>query len=249
VIGDVRGKSVLVIGGTRGIGFAIAKRFAEGGAVVALTGREDAAAREAADRAGATAGYALDVRDRAATAAVIARFAEERGGADALVYSAGISPAFTSAEKLEQSAWDDIMAVNATGAFVSAQAFARLAIAAQRPASIVFVGSVAGIAGAGRLAAYSASKAALIGLTKSLALDLARHRIRVNLIAPGYVETDMTAGLRENAALMQSIVANTPMRRFGLPEEIADVAVFLASESASFATGAVFAVDGGMTSG
>jgi NAD(P)-dependent dehydrogenase (short-subunit alcohol dehydrogenase family) len=249
MIADVRGKSVLVIGGTRGIGFAAAKRFADVGAAVALTGRSEDAAREAARGAGAVAGYALDVRDRDAIAGVVERFAKERGGADALVYSAGVSPAFTSAEKLGLSDWDEILAVNATGAFVAAQAFARIAIASQRAAAIVFIGSVAGVVGAGRLAAYSASKAALIGLAKSVAWDWARHRIRVNVIAPGYVETDMTTGIRNSESISKLILSRTPQARIAAPEEIADLAVFLASESASFATGSVYTLDGGWTSG
>jgi NAD(P)-dependent dehydrogenase (short-subunit alcohol dehydrogenase family) len=249
MIADVRGRSVLVIGGTRGIGFAVAKRFADVGAHVALTGRAAESARDAAARAGAVAGYALDVRDRAAVAEVIGAFAKDRGGADALVYSAGVSPAFTSAEKLDPTAWDEILAVNATGAFVAAQAFARIAIAEKRPASIVFIGSVAGIAGAGRLAAYAASKAALIGLAKSVAWDWARYRIRVNVIAPGYVETEMTEGVRRSESIYGMIVSRTPQARMAAPEEIADLAVFLSSESASYATGAVYPLDGGWTSG
>jgi NAD(P)-dependent dehydrogenase (short-subunit alcohol dehydrogenase family) len=249
-IADVRGTSALVVGGTRGIGHAIARRFAQAGAFVGMTGRDEAAARAAAAEIGAdAAGYALDVCDRAAISSVIARFDSDRNGADALIYSAGISPTFVSAERHDAADWDRILAVNLTGAFLIAQAFARCAIARSKPASIVFIGSIAGLAGAGRLAAYSASKAALIGLAKSMAWDLAPHRIRVNVLAPGWIQTEMTAGIRKNESLSKWIKGRTPQGRMAEPEELADLAVFLASSSASFSTGSVFTADGGWTSG
>lgn len=250
MIADVREKSVLVVGGTRGIGNAIARRFAQAGAVVGVTGRDAAAALAAADAIGNSAiGYALDVRDRGAIDTVVKRFDSDRGGAEALVYSAGISPAFTSADKLDADAWDVILEINLTGAFLTAQAFARCSIARSKPSSIVFIGSVAGLVGAGRLAAYSASKAALTGLAKSLAWDWARRNIRVNVLAPGWVESDMTAGMRKSESLSKWIESRTPQGRMATPEEIADLAVYLASDSASFATGAVFTLDGGWTAG
>ena len=250
MIADVRGTSALIIGGTRGIGNAIARAFAAGGAVVGLTGRDDRAVRTAAEEVGSGAlGYALDVEDRAAIERVVARFDADRDGADSLVYCAGISPAYTSAEKLDPSAWDAILRVNLTGAFLAAQAFARCSLARSHPASIVFVGSIAGTAGAGRLAAYSASKAALVGMAKSMAWDWARKGIRVNVIAPGWVRTEMTAGMRANESLSAWIESRTPQGRMADAEEIAGLAVFLASGSASFATGGVFPIDGGWTAG
>jgi NAD(P)-dependent dehydrogenase (short-subunit alcohol dehydrogenase family) len=249
-IGDVRGSSALVIGGTRGIGNAIAQRLAQGGAFVGLTGTDAPAAVQAARAIGdAVVGSALDVRDRHEVENVIAGFAAWRNGADALVYSAGISPAFTSAEKLDVADWDAILAVNLTGAFLASQAFAREAIARSKPASIVLLGSIAGSAGAGRLAAYAASKAALIGLAKSLAWDWARYGIRVNVLAPGWVATDMTDGMRKSDSLSRWIQNRTPQGRMAAPGEIADLAVFLCSGSASFATGAVFSLDGGWSVG
>jgi NAD(P)-dependent dehydrogenase (short-subunit alcohol dehydrogenase family) len=250
MIGDVKGKSILVIGGTRGIGLAIARRLVENGASVGITGRDRKATEDVAASLGANAsGYALDVTDRENLEAVVKRFDADRGGADGLVYSAGISPTFTSGEKLNVADWDSILCINLTGAFVASTVFARHAIERGRPGSIVLIGSIAGTAGAARLTAYSASKAGLIGLAKSLALDWARYKIRVNVLAPGWVETDMTTGVRASDSLSSWIKSRTPQGRMAKPEEIADMAAFLVSDSASFATGAVFTLDGGWTSG
>lgn len=251
MIADVNGKSILVIGGTRGIGYAIAYRLAEGDGFVGITGRSGEAAKTAAESIPKdnARGYALDVCDRAQITDVIRRFDVARDGFDALVYSAGISPTFTSGEKLDVADWDAILNVNLTGAFVAATAFARHAIERGRNGSIVFVGSIAGTAGAARLTAYSASKAGLVGLAKSLALDWARYGIRVNVLAPGWVETDMTTGVRASDSLSNWIKSRTPQGRMATPEEIADMAAFLVSQSASFATGGVFTLDGGWTSG
>lgn len=249
MIGDVRDKAVLVVGGTRGIGLSIARRLAQSGATVGITGRDAEHATEIARSIGErTIGYGLDVRDRGAVERVIAAFATSNR-ADGLVYSAGISPVYTSSEKLDREAWDAILAVNLTGAFACAQAFARGAIDRGAPSSIVFIGSIAGIAGAARLAAYAASKAGLTGLTKTLAWDWARYRIRVNVLAPGWVQTDMTAGMRTSESLTKWIESRTPQGRMASPDEIADLAVFLISDSASFATGSVLTLDGGWTSG
>ena len=250
MIADVRQKSVLVVGGTRGIGNAIARRLVQCGAIVGLTGRDENTSRAAAASIGAgAAGYALDVRDRAAIEAVVKKFDSDLDGADALVYSAGISPTFTSADKLDAAAWDAIVEVNLTGAFLTAQAFARCSLARAKPASIVFIGSIAGTVGAGRLAAYSASKAALVGLAKSMAWDWAAKGIRVNVLAPGWVKTELTAGMRKSESLSKWIESRTPQGRMADADEIADLAVYLVSDSASFATGAVFSLDGGWTAG
>lgn len=250
-IADVNDRSVLVLGGTRGIGYAIANRLAQRRAFVGITGRSAQAVKATAESISKdhTRGYVLDVTDRAQIVDVIKRFDAERDGFDALVYSAGISPTFTSGEKLDVADWDSVLSINLTGAFVAATAFARHAIERGRAGSIVFIGSIAGSAGAARLTAYSASKAGLVGLAKSLALDWARHKIRVNVLAPGWVETDMTTGVRASDSLSNWIKSRTPQGRMAKPEEIADMAAFLVSDSASFATGAVFTLDGGWTSG
>lgn len=244
---------MLVVGGGRGIGRAITERFAELGAEVGLTGRDagrtaEVAAAIAETHSAKVTGHALDVTDRARLRQVVDEFRAQRGGADVLVYNAGISPSYASAEKVDDQTWDDILATNLTGAFCAAQAFARPLIAEGAPGSIVFIGSVNSVVGDPKLVAYTASKAGLAGMAKTMALDWARYGIRVNTIAPGYVATDLTAGLQRNERLRKSLTDRTPQNRLAEPKEIADIVVFLASESASFITGAVYPVDGGWTS-
>ena len=251
-IADVRGKAALVIGGTRGIGRAIVERFAESGAEVCLTGRDAGRASELAASLEETygqpvTGVGLDVTDRDRVREVVGGFEPRRDEPGILVYNAGVSPVYAPAEKIEEKDWDAILATNLTGAFVSAQAFARRLISENRAGSVVFVGSVNSVVGDARLAAYTASKSGLAGMARTMALDWARHGIRVNVVAPGYVATDLTAGLRQNEKLLNSLTDNTPLKRLAEPAEISDLVVFLASDSASYATGGVYPIDGGWT--
>lgn len=253
-IANMQGKGVLVVGGSRGIGRAIAERFAEMGAEVGLTARDAGRASEVASAIADThgqpvSGYALDVTDRAQIREVVQGFEPRSGVPDVLIYNAGISPVYASAEKVAEDDWDAIIATNLTGAFLAAQTFARRLIPENRPGSIVFVGSINSIVGDPRLVAYTASKAGLAGMAKTMALDWARHGIRVNTIAPGYVATDLTSGLQQNEGLRRSITDRTPLNRMAEPAEIADLVVFLSSDSSSFITGAVYPIDGGWTTG
>lgn len=251
-VADVRGKAVLVVGGTRGIGRAIAERFAELGAEVGVTGRNAEQVSGIADEISSAygqpvSGHALDVSDRNRVREVVEEFEAQRGGVDALVYNAGISPSFTSAEKIDDETWDEILATNLTGGFVAAQAVARRLIDGERSGSVVFIGSVDSVVGDPRLAAYTASKSGMAGMARTMAVDWARYGIRVNTVAPGYVATDLTAGLQDNEKLLKAITDRTPLARLAEPKEVSDVVVFLASDSSSFVTGAVYPVDGGWT--
>lgn len=251
-IANMQGKAVLVVGGSRGIGRAIAERFAEMGAEVGLTARDANRASEvAASLAEAhghpVSGYALDVTDRAQISEVVQEFEPRSGVPEVLVYNAGISPVYASAEKVDEQDWDSIIATNLTGAFLAAQSFARRLIADSKPGAIVFVGSINSIVGDPRLVAYTASKAGLAGMAKTMALDWARYGIRANTVAPGYVVTDLTSGLQQNESLRRSLTDRTPLNRMAEPAEIADLVVFLASDSSSFITGAVYPLDGGWT--
>jgi NAD(P)-dependent dehydrogenase (short-subunit alcohol dehydrogenase family) len=244
-MGELAGRPVLVIGATRGIGLAIAEAVHAAGARLGLTGREASRAQATAARLGDDVrAYALDVRDRAAIEAVLERFRAEAGGLYGLVYCAGVSPVFTAAEKIAPAVWDEVLAVNLTGAFLAARAFGRLA---EGEGSLVLVGSILSLKGGARLAAYTAAKAGLWGLTRALALDWAPRGIRVNLLAPGWVETEMTAGLRRHEGLRQSILSSVPQGRMAQPAEVARVARFLLDPANQYLTGAAYPIDGGAT--
>lgn len=238
----LEGRPVLVVGGTRGIGLAVAEGLVARGARVGITGRDPGRVEAVARSLGAW-GAALDVRHREAISRVVARFAEEVG-LYGLVYNAGISPAFTRAEKLDPEVWDQVLAVNLTGAFLVAQAFAQHL---RGEGSVVLLGSVLSVKGGRRLAAYTAAKAGLWGLTRSLALDWAERGIRVNLLAPGWTETEMTAGLREHPVLGPRLLEEIPLGRMAQPQEVARVAAFLLEPENGYLTGGVYAVDGGVS--
>ncbi|MCS6869506.1 MULTISPECIES: SDR family NAD(P)-dependent oxidoreductase [unclassified Thermus] len=237
----LEGRPVLVIGATRGIGLAVAQELARRGARLGLTGRDPERVRAVATELGAW-GKAVDVRRREDLVEAVAGFARDVG-LYGLVYNAGTSPAFTRAERLSLEVWDEVLAVNLTGAFVAAQAFAQRLVG---EGSVVLVGSVLGFRGGGRLAAYTASKAGLWGLTRALALDWAERGIRVNLVAPGWTETEMTQGLREHPHLGPALLREIPLGRMARPEEVARMVAFLLEPENAYLTGGFYAVDGGV---
>jgi NAD(P)-dependent dehydrogenase (short-subunit alcohol dehydrogenase family) len=238
----------LVTGAGRGIGRAVALRLAAEGHAVALCARSVDELRVVAEQIGR--GNALvsadDLSDQAApkriTEAVLARF----GRIDVLVNNAAVSPVWRRAEDTEAAEWAVIMDTNVRGAFLLTQAVGR-GMLERGSGSIVNVASIGGLVALPRLVAYCAGKAALIGMTKVLAVEWADRGIRVNVVAPGYVETSMTAGLRRHPRLGPELVASTPVGRLARPDEIAEAVVFLASERASFITGSTLVVDGGWT--
>lgn len=245
--GRLEGKVALVTGAARGIGKAIAVRLAAMGATVAVN---DLAAEEVIAAAVAeiesTGGRAIGVRANVTVAAEVAAMVErvvgELGSLDILVNNAGIARDMLLL-RLSEEDWDAVLSTNLKGAYLCARAAVRPMMKA-RWGRIVNMSSVVGIAGNAGQANYAAAKAGLIGLTRSLAKELGSRGITVNAIAPGFIVTAMTAGLPEK--LRQEAIARTPVGRLGQPEDVAAAVGFLCSEEASFITGQVLGVDGGM---
>jgi 3-oxoacyl-[acyl-carrier protein] reductase len=240
---DLSGKSAVVTGSTRGIGRAIAGALAESGARVAIVGRDVARAQEAAVQLGGDArGYACDVADSASVVAMIESVEKDFGSVDILVNNAGLTRD-NILFRIKDDDWDAVLDANLRGAFVAIRAASR-GMMKKRWGRIINIASVVGLVGNKGQANYAASKAGLIGLTKSVARELASRNILANVIAPGYIETDMTAALPDEAK--KALFTQIPLERLGRPEDIASLAAFLASDLAAYITGQVFVVDGGM---
>jgi len=247
--GDMRfdGQVAIVTGAGRGIGRAIALRFASEGARVACVSRTEENATKTANEVNATRretakAYAVDVADHAAVQKIGARILEEFGRADILVNNAGVTrDALAMRMSLED--WDTVININLRGAFSFTHALVR-AMTKQRSGRIINISSVIGLMGNAGQTNYAASKAGLIGFTKSLARELASRNITVNAVAPGFVVTDMTAGLSDQ--IKDTIHSKIPLGRTGTPEDIAAAAAFLASPEAAYITGQVLCVDGGI---
>ncbi len=240
-------KVAIVTGAGRGIGQAIAIRLASEGARVASVSRTEANAQRTADeinaaRTDAAKPYAVDVSDHAAVQQVGARILEEFGRVDILVNNAGVTRDGLSM-RMSIDDWDTVLNTNLKGAFNFTQAVQRSMIK-QRSGRIINISSVIGLIGNAGQANYAASKAGLLGLTKSLARELASRGITVNAVAPGLIETDMTSVLPEE--IRKSILSKIPLGWLGQPGDIASAVAFLASPDAKYITGQVLAVDGGM---
>jgi gluconate 5-dehydrogenase len=248
---DFSDRVVVVTGGGRGLGRAIALGFASAGARVAIIGRDAATLDEAAASLtdagdGSAHAYAADVSDESAMIGIAERIAGELGPADVLVNNAGINPWYRRAEKTPLDEWRALIDVNLTAVFHCCQLFGRQML--ERGAgSIINITSVAGHVGLARSAAYNAAKGGVELLTKSLAIDWADRNVRVNCVAPGYLETDLTSGLKSNIGLATKVIDHTPLGRFGSVDEVTGACLFLASRSASYVTGQSIGVDGGFT--
>jgi 3-oxoacyl-[acyl-carrier protein] reductase len=250
---DLAGKVVLVTGGTRGIGSELVRAFAAAGAIVAFSGKASATVekgrRRLGDAPGASGrlhGFVAELADPAAPRRLVDEVVAACGGIDVLVCNAGLVDS-SDLWTLEPEEWDRIVAVNLRAAFFCARE-AAVAMRARGGGSIVNIASVAGqIGGAATGPAYVASKAGMIGLTKSLARHLAAARIRVNCVAPADIETDMTVGWPEE--LRQRLTAMTPLARFGQVGEVSQAVLYLAGEGASFVTGHTLNVNGGIYMG
>jgi len=242
---DLQGRVAIVTGASRGIGRAIARRLASRGASVVAAARAEHAADVVAE-IGAAGGRAeaanVDVTDRASIDAMVAGALERHGRVDILVNNAGIARDQLLL-RMKDADWDAVLATNLTAAFACSQAVLRPMIK-QRAGRIIAISSVVGQAGNAGQANYAASKAGLIGFAKALALEVASRGVTVNIVAPGLIETDMTRAITGGAH--EAWAAKIPLGRLGTPEDVAAAVCFLASDEASYITGQVIAVNGGM---
>ena len=247
---DVSGKVALVTGASRGIGQAIAARFVEAGMKVVVSSRKQDALDQVAAELRAKGGEVLAVAahngDKAALNALVARAAAEFGGIDVLINNAATNPHFGPVLDAADSMWQKTFEVNIMGAFWLMQA-AVPHMKARGGGKIVNITSVNGLRPGTMQGVYSATKAALINLTQTLAMELAGDNIQVNAIAPGLVKTKFAEALWSNDAIMEGVIARMPSKRIGEPDEIAGMALYLASPASSYTTGQVMVVDGGIT--
>jgi NAD(P)-dependent dehydrogenase (short-subunit alcohol dehydrogenase family) len=241
--GDVAGKRVVITGASRGLGRLLAIALSRGGARVALVARTEADLKAVADELpGASLVLPGEVTDEESNEAVVDATVAEWGGVDAWIGNAGISPVVAGPRKTSASVWREVIDVNLTGAFLGARAAARVMHGGGR---IVFTGSVLGERPREGLAAYSASKAGLVGLAKALALDLAPAGITVNVVAPGWFDSPLVEPWKQHPELGPGVLAHTALKRWGAPEDLVGAYQFLVSDASAFVTGTVFTVDGG----
>ncbi|MBM3944675.1 MAG: SDR family oxidoreductase [SAR202 cluster bacterium] len=250
-----QGKSVIVTGAAMGIGRGIAARFAEAGANVAVIDLNKdaagAAAKDLAPKGGKAVGIACDVSDEASVKQAVAKAASTFGRVDALVNNAGIYP-FAPALQMPAADWDRVQAVNLRGLFLFSREFANQVVRQGGGGAIVNIGSIDSLHPSSvGLAAYDASKGGVLMFTRNFALEVAPHGIRVNMIAPGGI---LTEGVQKGVtgmtpeqmkAMQEQFLARVPMGRWGVPDDIATVALFLASPASAYMTGSYVVVDGG----
>ena len=244
---DLSGQTALVTGASRGIGKAIALALGQAGAKVACIARNEEKLRETADAIIAGGGtavvYACDVTDSAAVQKVVDAVVEDWDQLDIVVNNAGITRD-TLIPRMSDEDWDDVISTNLRSVFLFTRA-ASLVMMRRRSGRIINISSVSGIMGNPGQSNYSASKAGIIGLTRSVARELASRKVTVNAICPGFIATEMTDAL--GPAVQDEVKKRVPAKRLGKAEEIADAVLYIASDSAAYLTGQILTLDGGLT--
>ncbi len=252
---SLEGKVAIVTGGSRGIGEAIARTFVAHGARVVIASRkpdgvtsvaESIAKEHGADRVLGVAAHTGKEED---CVSLVARAVSHFGKADVLVNNAGTNPYFGPMLGAEMAAWDKTFEVNLKGYFWCARELAKHCIAREAPGAVLSIASVAGLMATPLQGVYAMTKAAVVSLTKTLAVELAPSKVRVNAIAPGFVDTRLASAILKNDELLAHVLERTPMRRYGTPDEVAGGALYLCSDAASFVTGHTLVIDGGLTVG
>jgi NAD(P)-dependent dehydrogenase (short-subunit alcohol dehydrogenase family) len=244
---DLSGKAILVTGASSGLGLHFAGTLATAGAtVIAAARRRDELGKRVAE-IGAAGGKAhavvMDVTDSTSVKAGIAEAVRLTGGLDGLVNNSGVAQSVPLLDQTEEG-WDRVLDTNLKGAFAVGTEVARHMVSAKRGGAIVNIASVLGLRQGGQVTAYATSKAALVQLTKQMALEWSRYGIRVNALAPGYIETDLNRDFFASEA-GQAMIRRIPQRRLGQPEDLDGALTLLLSDAAAYITGAVLAVDGG----
>jgi NAD(P)-dependent dehydrogenase (short-subunit alcohol dehydrogenase family) len=242
---QLQGKVAIITGSSRGIGQGIALRFAKEGAKVVVNARSEEAMQETLDlikKAGGTAiGISADVSDQLQVKRLVAQAVKKFGKLDIMVNNAGIVDTASITEMTAET-WNKMITVDLTGVFYGIQEAAK---AMKKGGAIINTSSIAALMGFNGLAHYCAAKGGVLSLTQEAALELAAKKIRVNAIAPGIIETDMTKSLKDNPEMLKDMLARIPLKRLGQPADIAGVVLFLASDDSRYVTGQLIVVDGG----
>ena len=250
---DLSDRVAIVTGASRGIGEAIATRFAEAGASVVLCARKaetlEAAAKTIADRFGKERVLAVSAHTgkEVDCVRIVAETIQRFGKVDVLVNNAATNPYFGSFLDVDMGAWDKTFEVNLKGYFFMSREVARDLLSREAPGSIINIASIAGLMGSPLQGVYGMTKAAIVSMTKTLSAELSARRVRVNAIAPGWVDTKFASAVLKDDALVAEVVKRTPMQRYGAPEEIAGGALYLASDASTYVTGHTLVIDGGLT--